>query len=156
MTRPDVGDKAPDFELRDQHGRRVRLSDHQGALAVLVVFFPSAFSPVCSSELDALRKAWERFDHEEVELVTVSCDPMFTLRAFSDGEGIGFPMLSDFWPHGEVSTAYGVFDTDFGCSRRSSFLVDRSGTVRWDAHNSMSDPRSVDEHLEALELLRSR
>lgn len=153
MTAPGVGDPAPDFELRDQHGGRVRLSSYQGAKPVVLVFYPSAFSPVCSSELTTLRESWAELEAAGVELLAISCDPMFTLRAFSDRERIEFPMLTDFWPHGEVSTAYGVFDRDFGCSKRSTFVVDRSGEVRWLVHNAMPDPRSVEDVVAALEPL---
>ncbi|CAA9367722.1 MAG: Alkyl hydroperoxide reductase subunit C-like protein [uncultured Nocardioidaceae bacterium] len=156
MTALEVGAQAPDFELRDQHGQRVRLSALRGSKAVVMVFFPSAFSPVCSSELSTLREAAPELARAGVELLTVSCDPMFTLRAFSDRERIEYRMLTDFWPHGEVSTAYGVFDGDFGCSKRSTFVIDQDGTIRWFVHNAMPDARSVDDYLGALEFLRSR
>ena len=156
MTALEVGGEAPDFELRDQHGQRVRLSTFRGSKAVVLVFFPSAFSPVCSGELATLRDAAPHLDRAGVELLTVSCDPMFTLRAFSDHERIEYRMLTDFWPHGEVSTAYDVFDRDFGCSKRSTFVVDRDGRVRWLVHSAMPDARSVDDYLEALDFLRSR
>jgi peroxiredoxin len=156
VTAPAVGDEAPDFELRDQHGQRVRLSSCRGSRPVVLVFYPSTFSPVCSSELATLRGAAPELERAGVELLTISCDPMFTLRAFSDRERIEFRMLTDFWPHGEVSTAYGVFDRDFGCSKRSTFVIDPDGMVRWLVHNAMPDARSVDDYLGALELLRSR
>ena len=155
MTGLAVGDEAPDFELRDQHGRRVRLSSYRGSKAVVLVFYPSTFSPVCSSELATLRASWPDLDRPDVELLTVSCDPMFTLRAFSDQERIEFTMLTDFWPHGKISTAYGVFDRDFGCSKRSTFVLDRDGTVTWLVHSAMPDPRSIDEYREALSTLRT-
>ena len=156
MTALEVGAQAPDFELRDQHGQRVRLSALAGSKAVVLVFFPSAFSPVCSSELSTLREAAPELARAGVELLTVSCDPMFTLRAFSDRERIEYRMLTDFWPHGEVSKAYDVFDGDFGCSKRSTFVIDQDGEVRWLVHNAMPDARSVDDYLGALEFLRSR
>ncbi len=155
MTALEVGAAAPDFELRDQHGQRVRLSSYHGVKPVVLVFYPSAFSPVCSSELATLRDAAPRLERLGVELLAVSCDPMFTLRAFSDQETIEFRMLTDFWPHGAVSSAYDVFDTDFGCSRRSTFVLDPEGTIRWLVHNAMPDPRSVDDYVEALDLLRA-
>lgn len=156
MTALELGAEAPDFELRDQHGRRVRLSSFRGSRTVVLVFFPSAFSPVCSSELGVLQGTWPALDRPDVELVTVSCDPMFTLRAFSDREGIEFPMLTDFWPHGAVSSAYGVFDRDFGCSKRSTLIVDPDGRIGWTVHNAMPDPRDIDEYVGALETLRTR
>ncbi len=156
MTVLEVGTQAPDFELRDQHGRRISLSSYRGSKAVVLVFFPTAFSPVCSNELSKLHETRSELDRRDVALLTVSCDPMFTLRAFSDQEGIEFPMLTDFWPHGLVSAAYGVFDQDFGCSKRSTFVVDRDGQVRWSVHNSMPDPRDVGDYVDALAVLRTR
>ena len=153
MTGLEVGAEAPDFELRDQHGQRFRLSSLRGAKAAVIVFYPSTFSPVCSSELCTLGQGWPELERPDVELVTVACDPMFTLRAFSDQEDIEFRMLSDFWPHGEVSTAYDVFDGDFGCSKRSTFIVDKEGRVRWSVHNAMPDSRSVDDYVGALDFL---
>ena len=155
MTALEVGGQAPDFELRDQHGQRVRLSSYRGVKPVVLVFFPSAFSPVCSNELATLRDAGPRLAEAGVELLTVSCDPVFTLRAFSDRERIEFRMLTDFWPHGEVSSAYDVFDSDFGCAKRSTFVIDQHSDVRWLVHSAMPDPRSVDDYVKALDYLRA-
>jgi mycoredoxin-dependent peroxiredoxin len=151
---PAVGDEAPDFALRDQHGQTVQLSSYRGVKPVLLVFFPPAFSPVCSSELTDL--ASSALVRPDVELLTVSCDPMFTLRAFSDLEKIQFPMLTDFWPHGRASAAYGVFDDDLGCSKRSTFLVDDTGRVAWVVHNAMPDAREIDDYVTALDTLSIR
>jgi mycoredoxin-dependent peroxiredoxin len=156
VTALAVGAEAPDFELRDQHGQRVGLSSFRGVRPVVLVFYPSTFSPVCSSELATLRAAAPELERVGVELLTVSCDPMFTLRAYSDREQIEFRMLTDFWPHGEVSTAYDVFDRDFGCSKRSTFVIDQDGQVRWLVHNAMPDPRSVEDYLGALDFLSNR
>lgn len=146
-----VGDRAPDFELRDQHGRRVTLSSYAGNRAVVVVFFPFAFTSVCSGELRVLREHRARFDSDDVALLAVSCDPMYALRVFDDQEDLGFPLLSDFWPHGAVARAYGVLDEVRGCPRRSTFVVDRDGTLRWSVHNAMGDARDVEEYARALE-----
>ena len=134
------GRRAPDFELRDQHGQRVRLSSFRGSRPVVLVFFPSAFSPVCSSELSTLRESWPELDRPDVELVAVSCDPMFTLRAYSDREGIEFPMLTDFWPHGEVSVGVRRLRPRLRAARsarRSSST--RTGGCGWLVHNAMPD-----------------
>ena len=149
-TRPAVGSPAPELELRDHHGQRVVLSSYRGSRSVLVVFYPHAFSSVCSKELASLRDTLPELERAGVQVLAISCDPMFALRGFADAEGIEFPLLSDFWPHGAVSTAYGVFDERLGCSRRSTFLVDQEGKVAWMVHNSMPEPRSVDEYLSAL------
>jgi peroxiredoxin len=149
MTGLRLGSPAPDFTLRDQHGRPVTLSAARARGAVLLVFFPWAFSSVCSAELAALRDRRAELP-AAVQLLGLSCDPVYSLRAASDAEHLDFPLLSDFWPHGAVAAAYGVFDDDLGVARRSSFLVDRDGLVRWQVHNSMPDLRAVEGYVTAL------
>ncbi len=153
---PGPGDVAPDFTLRDQFGRETTLSELRGVREALVVFYPFAFSRVCTGELAALAAAWTDLDADGLAVLGVSCDPMFALRAFAEADGIEFPLLSDFWPHGAVATAYGVFDDRAGCPRRSSFLVDLDGVVRWSVHNPMGEARDLDEAREALARLRSQ
>lgn len=148
-----VGDQAPDFELRDQHGRTVRLSDFEGAKNVVLLFYPFAFTGVCTGELGALRDELPAFQNDEVQLLAVSTDSMHTQRVFSDQEGLDFPLLSDFWPHGEVARAYGVFAEDKGCALRGTFVIDKEGVVRWTVVNGLPDARDLDEYLKALEAL---
>lgn len=151
----DLGAEAPDFTLRDQHGQEVTLSSFRGEKAVVVMFYPYAFSGVCTGELCEVRERQSSFDDEDVHLVAISCDPIFSLRAFADRDALFFPLLSDFWPHGEVSKAYGVFDGERGCSRRSSFIVDTSGVVRWCVHNAMPEARDLTEQIAILGNLRA-
>lgn len=148
-----LGARAPDFALRDQHGQAFRLDSFLGARNVVLVFYPWAFSNVCSSELADLRDAWPMFARHEVEIAAVSCDPLYSIRAFADREGIDFPMLSDFWPHGQVASAYGVFDAERGCARRSTFIIDRQGQVAWVVHNALPDARNLREYAEVLDRL---
>ena len=146
----EIGTPAPDFTLRDQHGAAVRLSSYRGEKVVVVMFYPYAFSRVCTGELHAVRDSLPTFESDGVALVAVSCDPMFTLRALADRDGLAFPLLSDFWPHGEVATAYGVFDGERGCAHRSTFIVDKNGVVRWAVHNAMADARDLHEQARVL------
>lgn len=139
----EVGAVAPDFTLRDQHGRGVTLSASRGQRGVLLVFFPFAFSGVCTGELHQLRDNAARIAEAGAELLAVSCDPMFALRVQADRDGLEFPLLSDFWPHGEVAASYGVLDAERGCPTRSSFLIDRAGVLRWSLHNPMGEARDV-------------
>jgi mycoredoxin-dependent peroxiredoxin len=148
-TGPLTGLEAPDFELRDQHGRPTRLSSFRGSQAVVVMFYPYAFSRVCTGELSAVRDH-PAFAHAGVQLLAVSCDPMFALRALAERDALSFPLLSDFWPHGEVARAYGVFDEERGCAERSTFIVDRSGWVRWVVHNPMPEARDLEEQVRVL------
>jgi peroxiredoxin len=150
------GSEAPDFELRDQHGTPVRLSSFRGARAVVLVFYPYAFSRVCTSELTALRDAWPAFDRDDRMLLAVSCDPMYSLRAFAEADQLPFPLLSDFWPHGAVASAYGVLDSDRGCPRRSTFVVDRGGRVAWSVHHEMAESRNVGTYIDVLDGLSAR
>jgi mycoredoxin-dependent peroxiredoxin len=139
-----VGAPAPEFELRDQHGQRVALTAHRGK-AVALLFYPYAFSRVCSGELAGLQDRMSHFVSARVQLLAISCDPVFTLRAFADQAGIEFPLLSDFWPHGRVATAYDAFDATRGCARRSTVVVDGAGVVRWRVDNDLQDARDQDE-----------
>ncbi len=146
----EVGQRAPDFELRDQHGQTVALSKFRGAKAVVLMFYPFAFSRVCTGELSEIRDNLDRFQSDDVQVLALSCDPMFTLRAFADQDRLTFPLLSDFWPHGAVSNSYGVFDSKRGCSARSTFIVNQQGVLRWSVHNAMQDARDRAEYERVL------
>ncbi len=145
-----IGDPAPDFTLRDQFGQDVSLSSYRGTKAVAMLFYPYAFSGVCTGEMAGIRDRLADFMTFDTEVLAVSCDPMFALRAFADADRLNFPLLSDFWPHGEVARAYDVFDERNGCPRRSSYVVDRDGAIRWAVHNAMPEGRDLDEHLRQL------
>ena len=145
-----VGDQAPGFTLRDQHGQEVTLSSFRGRKAVVVMFYPYAFSRVCTGELCAVRDNLSTFESEAVQVLALSCDPMFALRAFAEQDGLTFPLLSDFWPHGETARAYGVFNEDRGCADRSTFIVDRDGVLRWAVHNAMPEARDLEEQARVL------
>jgi mycoredoxin-dependent peroxiredoxin len=145
-----LGDEAPDFTLRDQHGQEVTLSSFRGRKAVVVMFYPFAFSRVCTGELCAVRDSLSTFESEAVQVLALSCDPMFALRAYAEQDGLTFPLLSDFWPHGETARAYGVFNSDRGCSDRSTFIVDKAGILRWIVHNAMPDARDLAEQARVL------
>jgi peroxiredoxin len=150
LTPVRVGQQAPDFELNDQHGRPVRLSSFRGRGAVLVVFYPFAFTGVCGGELHALEDARDELAAQDVTILTVSVDSMYAQRVYADREGFGFPMLADFWPHGAVASAYGVLHQEAGVARRGSFLIDSEGTVRWTALNEIPDARDIDEAKKAI------
>ena len=153
----EVGQQAPDFELRDQHGQTVALSTFRGAKAVVLMFYPFAFSRVCTGELSEIRDNLDRFQSDDVQVLALSCDPMFTLRAFADQDRLTFPLLSDFWPHGAAATAYGVLDTGRGSAHRSTYIVGTDGVVRWCVHNPTGEARDLEEQAQVLaELARDR
>ena len=139
---PQVGEPAPDFTLQDVHGTPVTLSDLRGT-PVLVVFFPFAFSGICAGEMCEIRDNLEDFETAGVRVLAISCDPVYSLRAWSEQEGYDFDLLSDFWPHGEVARAYGVFDAERGVAVRASFLVDAEGVVRERIVNPVTQARPL-------------
>lgn len=146
----EIGRPAPDFELVDQHGTPVRLSSFQGSRNVVLVFYPWSFSSVCTSELTALRDDIGTFVNDTTQLLAVSVDSKFVQRRFADYEGIDFPVLADFWPHGEVARSYGVFDSQAGAALRGSFVIDRAGVVRWNVLHGIADARDPDDYRRAL------
>ena len=149
----EVGEQAPDFELKDQHGTPVRLSSFRGAKNVVLVFYPLAFSGVCTGELCAIRDEFPESDRDDVEVLTVSVDSTFAIRTWADAEHFQFGLLSDFWPHGAVATLYGVFDSERGIATRGTFIIDKDGVVRWKVVNPIPQARDIAEYQKALAAL---
>jgi peroxiredoxin len=149
----EVGDQAPDFELKDQHGTPVRLSSFLGSKNVVLVFYPLAFSGVCSGELCTLRDEFPAVSRDDTALLTVSVDAMWAHRAWAEQEHFEFPLLSDFWPHGSVASAYGVFDQERGIATRGTFVIDKDGVVRWKVVNPIPQPRDIADYQKALAAL---
>ena len=147
-----VGDAAPDFSLPDQDKQVVSLAGLRGS-PVLLVFYPFAFSGLCTGELCQLRDELADYTDAGVQVLAISTDPVFSLKAFRDKEGFDFPLLSDFWPHGEVAQAYGALDAERGCAERATFIIDRDGVLRWQVQNAMPDARSIDAYVRVLSSL---
>jgi peroxiredoxin len=145
-----LGGPAPDFTLRDQFGQDVTLSSFRGQKAVALIFYPYAFSGVCTGEMAGIRSRLADFMTFDTEILAISCDPVYALRAFADQDGLNFPQLSDFSPHGAVSREYDVFDDAKGSPRRSSYVVDTRGILRWAVHNANPEGRDLDEHVAQL------
>jgi len=145
----EVGERAPDFELKDQHGTPVKITDFRGRKVVLV-FYPLSFSRVCHGELDAIRDDFIESVPEDVQVLTVSVDSVYVQRAWAEQECYAFPMLSDFWPHGAAARAYGVFDEDKGLALRGTFIIDGEGVVRWKIVNPIGTARDLGEYRKVL------
>lgn len=146
----EVGQQAPEFALKDQHGQELRLADLRGERAVVLVFYPFAFTGTCTGELCELRDDLGAYQNDDVQVLAVSCDAGPSLRAFAEQEGFDFPLLSDFWPHGEVTRAYGVFDEGAGRPLRGTFVIDREGVLRWSVVNGPGEPRDPEAYKKAL------
>jgi peroxiredoxin (alkyl hydroperoxide reductase subunit C) len=152
-----VGDAAPDFTLRDQNQQPVTLSDYRtgkDAKNVLLVFFPLAFTGICEGELGQLRDHLPDFENDDSAVLTISVGPPPTHKVWALESGFLFPVLSDFWPHGAVSQAYGVFNDDTGFSNRGTFVVDRSGTIRFAEMKQPGEARDQRLWTDALAALR--
>ncbi|CAB5059947.1 unannotated protein [freshwater metagenome] len=150
MSSPAVGSVAPDFELTNQHGQKVSLASFRDKKNVVVLFYPFAFSGICTGELCALRDDLAPFQNDQVELLAISCDPMYSLKAFADAEKYEFSLLADFWPHGEVAKKYGVFQDERGFSTRGTFVIDKSGIIRWSVVNGPGEARNLSDYRSAL------
>jgi peroxiredoxin len=137
----EVGSEAPDFTLNDYNKQPVQLSSFRGDKPVLVVFYPFAFSGICTGELCQLRDEFADYDNKGVQILGVSVDTPFSLKAWAEKEGYQFPLLSDFWPHGEVARAYGVFNEQAGLAVRGTFLIDTAGVVRFAEVNAPGEAR---------------
>jgi len=125
----EIGQEAPDFELKDQSGETVKLSSFRGDKAVAIVFYPFTFTGVCEGELCSLRDDFSDFESAGVQVLAISCDSRHSQRVWSEQMGYQFPVLSDFWPHGAVAKAYGVFNDALGCANRATFVVGKDGNV---------------------------
>ncbi|OLB73775.1 MAG: peroxiredoxin [Actinobacteria bacterium 13_2_20CM_2_71_6] len=146
----EVGASAPDFVLKDQNNQEVRLSDFRGVKNVLLVFYPLAFTGTCQGELCQVRDNLPDFVNDDVQLLTVSVDTSYTHKVWADREGYDFPMLADFWPHGAVAKAYGVFNEERGYANRGTFLIDRDGVVRYAEMNLPGEARDQNAWRKAL------
>src|SRR5690349_2682882 len=141
-----VGEMAPDFVLKDQNNQDVRLPDFRSRHPVLLVFYPLAFTSVCSSELQSLSSlpAW-------VQVLTVSVDSVYAHKVWAVQEGFSVPLLADFWPHGEVASSYGVFNAARGYAERGTFMVSSDGFVRFAAVVPAASVRPPEVWSSALE-----
>ncbi|MHA7270077.1 peroxiredoxin [Arthrobacter sp. HLT1-20] len=153
-TRPGLqaGDIAPDFSLPNQFGEPISLAGLRGA-PVVIVFYPFAFSSICTGELAELRDNLAGFAAAGVRLLGISVDTKYTLRAYAKAEGYTFDLLADFWPHGEVANAYGVFDPIRGMSGRATFLMGADGLIADAFSTPIGQARSLERYWQALERL---
>jgi peroxiredoxin len=148
----EVGDQAPEFDLPSSTGGTVTLSSFRGQKNVALVFYPFTFTGVCHGELCELRDDLRSFEDAAVQVLAVSCDSVHSQRRWAEEEGFGFPVLSDFWPHGQVAKAYGVFNETLGCANRQTFVIDKEGTiVATFASADLRTPRQRAEYRAALD-----
>lgn len=146
----DPGAAAPDFTLRNQFGQPVSLADFRGVKPVTLVFFPLAFSRTCQGELCELRDNMGLFAEAGTELIGISVDSKHTLRAWAEEQRYDFPLLADFWLHGEVARAYGAFLEDRGYANRATFVIDEHGVIRSSFATGPGEARTLEQYRAAL------
>ena len=144
----EVGSKAPEFTLKDFNNEKVSLSSVYADKPVLLVFYPFAFSGICTGELCQLRDDFSSF--EGVRVLGVSVDTPYSLKVWAEQEGYQFPLLSDFWPHGAVAQEYGVFNEKAGMANRGTFLIDTEGVVRFAEVNQPGEARDQEAWKKAI------
>jgi peroxiredoxin len=145
-----IGDTAPDFELKDQTGQPVCLFDYRGKKNVVLVFYPMSFTGVCENEMCSIRDSIEVFQNDDVQTLAVSVDASPTHRQWAHEQGFDFPLLSDFWPHGQVATTYGVFDDRLGLAVRGTFIIDKQGAVLYTDRTAIPETRNQEAWKDAL------
>lgn len=134
-----VGDKAPDFTLRTAQGEKFSLSTYGGKQNVVLAFFPYAFSGTCSRQMPAYEAQLERFQQQDTIVVGISMDSDYVLKAWADQMGISYPLLSDFYPQGQVADLYGVRHPR-GMAERALFIIDKAGRITYiDVHRPVTE-----------------
>ncbi len=149
-----VGDKAPDFNLPSLSGETVSVGQYQGKKNVVISFVPAAWTPVCSEQWPGYNLAKSLFERNDATIVGITTDNLPTLFAWTQQMGgVWFPVLSDFWPHGEVSGKYGVLRTG-GISERALFVIDKQGVIRYIDVHDINERPNLEELVRALEKLK--
>ncbi len=145
-----IGDRAPNFELLDQDANEVSRASLEGRKS-LVVFIPFPFSGICEAELCSIRDNLARLNGMDANVVVITCDTRFVHKKWAGEQGFEFPLLSDFWPHGETARAYGSFNEDKGVANRMTYVLDDTGVV-WEIidSGSLGVAREMDAYMEAL------
>ncbi len=126
-----VGSAAPDFTLKDQNQKEIKLSDFSGKKNVVLIFYPLDWSPVCTNEHACVVNDMKNFDGLEAEVLGVSVDSVWSHKAYAEKMGIKYSLLADFHPKGAMSEKYGVYLPEKGITGRSIFIVNKQGKVAW-------------------------
>ena len=147
----EIGQDAPDFTLKSTQGDPVTLSQFEGQQPVVLVFYPFTFTGVCEGELCAIRDDYSPFENAGAQVLAISCDPAPSQKQWAEQQGWTFPVVSDFWPHGEVAKAYGAFNDALGCANRVTVVIDKDGKIvdRFDTPD-LRTARTAERYAEAM------
>ncbi|MET0417196.1 MAG: peroxiredoxin [Actinoplanes sp.] len=145
-----VGAQAPDFTLKDQNNQDVQLASFAGRKAVLLVFYPLTFTGTCLGELGGIQASLADFQNDQVQVLAVSVDSVYSHKVWALQQSFEFPLLADFWPHGGVAAEYAVFNASAGFANRGTFLIDAGGVVRFAEEVGPGESRDLDRWREAI------
>jgi peroxiredoxin len=146
----EPGTAAPDFDLRSTPDQSVTLNDFEGA-PLIIAFYPADWSPVCTDQMALYNEILPEFKRFGASLAGISVDSAWCHAAFAQSRNLHFPLLADFYPHGEVAKRYGVFDEQIGVSKRALFVLDGEGVIGWSYVSPIGVNPGADGILTALE-----
>jgi peroxiredoxin len=149
-----VGQPAPDFMLKDQNQKDIKLSDLVGKRNIVLLFYPLDFSPICTNEHVCFVNDLNQFEKLDAQLLGLSVDSVWTHKAFAEKMGISYPLLSDFHPKGAVAEKFGIYNTERGMSGRAVAIIDKSGKIAWFKSYDYPNAPEPNEIAQALAGLR--
>ncbi|MFY9742544.1 MAG: peroxiredoxin [Candidatus Sulfotelmatobacter sp.] len=145
-----VGAPAPEFSLKDQDQKEVKLSDFRGKKKVVLVFYPLDWSPVCTKEHACMVNDKKQFEDLDAQVLGISVDSVWSHKAYADKMGIHYPLLADFQPRGAVGEKYGVYLAEKGITGRAIYIVDRDGNLAWQKNYDIPVVPDIKEVSQAL------
>lgn len=149
-----VGHTAPDFTLKDQSQKEIKLSDFVGKKKIVLVFYPLDWSPTCTNEHACFVNDMKQFETLDAEVLGVSVDSVWSHKAYAEKMNIKYSLLADFHPKGAMSQKYGVYLSDKGITSRSIFIIDKGGKVAWARNYDIPVVPDVKEVAAALAQVR--
>lgn len=146
----EIGSNAPEFTLLNQHREPLSLDDLKGSKSV-IVFIPFAFTRTCESELCQIRDEYSLFREAGARVVVITCNTLHANRIWAEQQGFDFDILSDWWPHGEVSRRYETFNETYGFSERTTYFLDEDGVISdITRSDQLGEARDFDDYRMAL------
>ena len=148
-----VGQPAPDFTLKDQNQKDIKLSELVGNRNIVLMFYPLDFSPICTNEHACFVNEMKQFEKLDAQLLGLSVDSVWTHKAFAEKMGIGYPLLADFHPKGAVAEKFGMYNPERGMTGRAIAIIDKAGKIAWFKvyeYPNAPDPSEVVQALASL------
>jgi peroxiredoxin len=145
-----IGAPAPEFSLKDQDQKEVKLGDFRGKKRVVLIFYPLDWSPVCTKEHVCIVNDKKQFEELDAQVLGLSVDSVWSHKAYAEKMGIQYPLLADFQPRGAVAAKYGVYLEDKGITGRAIFIIDRNGNLAWHKNYDIPVVPGIKEVSQAL------